>query len=359
MEARSLRRNKTRSRTKSQAKEDMDRDTAREESGVGGRSIVVLRDANGGIQGTTVVKDSQFRDSNDGHGSPVVMESKFQDTFEEEQSNGGSSRTQNDSDDTPPLGLSPTEKANAPFHRDIMFADQLPPSQVPEKQDEEKHLPDEPARTPPLGLTNDERIPEKMNREKTIAFVENQRNPKDKAILRIPGPRDYDQGILPQRIEEDDALERQITNEHHEDPHLTARQRSNSLPPSELNADDHPLKSHITIDVPDHKRRPGVGPTVPSAYGPSAYNMGRVKTADAGEPTPTMHLRNRTRSRTLQSFLSREKDDDPMPYLSWQPTVGRNSAFVDLTEDQREELGGIEYRALKLLAIILVCKFSI
>ena len=43
-----------------------------------------------------------------------------------------------------------------------------------------------------------------------------------------------------------------------------------------------------------------------------------------------------------------------MPYLSWTPTVGRNSAFVDLTEEQREELGGIEYRALKLLAIILV-----
>lgn len=46
-----------------------------------------------------------------------------------------------------------------------------------------------------------------------------------------------------------------------------------------------------------------------------------------------------------------------MPYLSWTPTVGRNSAFVDLTEEQREELGGIEYRSLKLLAIILVFYF--
>ena len=40
-----------------------------------------------------------------------------------------------------------------------------------------------------------------------------------------------------------------------------------------------------------------------------------------------------------------------MPYLSWTPTIGRNSAFVDLTEEQREELGGIEYRALKTLAV--------
>jgi potassium uptake Trk family protein len=43
-----------------------------------------------------------------------------------------------------------------------------------------------------------------------------------------------------------------------------------------------------------------------------------------------------------------------MPYLSWTPTLGRNSNFVDLTEEQREELGGIEYRALKLLAMILI-----
>lgn len=46
-----------------------------------------------------------------------------------------------------------------------------------------------------------------------------------------------------------------------------------------------------------------------------------------------------------------------MPYLSWQPTVGRNSAFIDLTEAQREELGGIEYRSLKSLALILVLYF--
>ena len=48
---------------------------------------------------------------------------------------------------------------------------------------------------------------------------------------------------------------------------------------------------------------------------------------------------------------------DPMPYLSWQPTIGRNSQFVDLSEAQREELGGIEYRALKTLALVLVCYF--
>lgn len=40
-------------------------------------------------------------------------------------------------------------------------------------------------------------------------------------------------------------------------------------------------------------------------------------------------------------------------YLSWTPTVGRNSTFVHLTEEQKNELGGVEYRAVKLLLKIL------
>lgn len=46
-----------------------------------------------------------------------------------------------------------------------------------------------------------------------------------------------------------------------------------------------------------------------------------------------------------------------MPYLSYQATTGRNSAFLGLTEEQREELGGIEYRALKTLAKVLILYF--
>lgn len=44
-------------------------------------------------------------------------------------------------------------------------------------------------------------------------------------------------------------------------------------------------------------------------------------------------------------------------YLSWTPTIGRNSAFVRLTEEQKEELGGVEYRAIKLLTKILVAYY--
>ncbi|CAI4043575.1 hypothetical protein SKDZ_10G0870 [Saccharomyces kudriavzevii ZP591] len=40
-------------------------------------------------------------------------------------------------------------------------------------------------------------------------------------------------------------------------------------------------------------------------------------------------------------------------YLSWQPTIGRNSNFLGLTRAQKDELGGVEYRAIKLLCTIL------
>ena len=41
-------------------------------------------------------------------------------------------------------------------------------------------------------------------------------------------------------------------------------------------------------------------------------------------------------------------------YLSYVPKVGRNSQFVYLTDEQKKELGGVEYRATKLLSKIVV-----
>ncbi|CAL9736190.1 high-affinity potassium transport protein [Monosporozyma servazzii] len=56
-------------------------------------------------------------------------------------------------------------------------------------------------------------------------------------------------------------------------------------------------------------------------------------------------------SNTMHLPLSRTMSTN---YLSWQPTIGRNSTFVGLTKSQRDELGGVEYRAIKLLCRILV-----
>lgn len=41
-------------------------------------------------------------------------------------------------------------------------------------------------------------------------------------------------------------------------------------------------------------------------------------------------------------------------YLSWVPTIGRNSTFIHMTDEQKKELGGVEYRAVKLLIKVLV-----
>lgn len=46
--------------------------------------------------------------------------------------------------------------------------------------------------------------------------------------------------------------------------------------------------------------------------------------------------------------MSRPRSAD-LPYLSKEVTIGRNSQFNNLTAEDRERLGGIEYRALKLL----------
>lgn len=61
-----------------------------------------------------------------------------------------------------------------------------------------------------------------------------------------------------------------------------------------------------------------------------------------------------------RSRRGRSRSASPMkaPYLSYTPSVGRNSQFYDLTDDQRNELGGIEYRSLKTLSWILVGEAS-
>jgi hypothetical protein len=43
-----------------------------------------------------------------------------------------------------------------------------------------------------------------------------------------------------------------------------------------------------------------------------------------------------------------------VPYISFAAVVGRNSRFEGLTGDQMDELGGVEYRALKVLMWIVI-----
>lgn len=46
-----------------------------------------------------------------------------------------------------------------------------------------------------------------------------------------------------------------------------------------------------------------------------------------------------------------------LPNISSQATQGRNSQFYNLTAEDQEKLGGIEYRSLKLLLKIVTAYF--
>jgi len=86
--------------------------------------------------------------------------------------------------------------------------------------------------------------------------------------------------------------------------------------------------------------------------GPAGSSTALARVASSmfvvGVPTPTAAPRPSFQSRTSASNL---------PYLSRQATVGRNSQFHRLTNEDRLNLGGIEYRSLRLLLKIVVAYF--
>ncbi|KAK4621802.1 Low-affinity potassium transport protein [Fulvia fulva] len=196
------------------------------------------------------------------------------------------------------------------------------------------------------------RIPEHRDISRHIEFLERQNQKRNEAgALRIPGPRERDAGEDVKQLEEDRELRRLRTNLSNAE---SARSRSVDAH-SEISHDDRPVRRGITIDEPEHpahRDRNDDDATFtkddPRAGGLSKRRSNRgFNLSDAP----------RTLSRSLTQFTNGRKDEDPMPYLSWSATTGRNSAFLGLTQEQREELGGIEYRSLKTLAMILVCYY--
>ncbi|KAF1835348.1 hypothetical protein BDW02DRAFT_523332 [Decorospora gaudefroyi] len=322
-------RTRTLSRRKSETNGDSDRNMGQEEQAVGLRQIRVMRGSSGHAHGGTIANEYAFSDGLAHTGNGIRPRR----------------RSSCSEDEMPPFVRPTTPQHHTPG---IVWADHLnTPTDRNHSQDSTDVAPNEDG---PNDVAPTDRLPQ-SNKERSIAFVEAQRNPTARNKLRIPGPRDFDQGLIPEAVKEEQELDRATTRLSHESNRRFSHEsnhrfeRSNSAPHN-LNGDDRPLKNHITIDLPDRQR-----PT-----GHSVYDRHKTADSDAHAPTSGMHMRSRSRSRTLTSFLSRNKDEDqdPMPYLSWTPTVGRNSNFVDLTEEQREELGGIEYRALKLLAMILI-----
>ncbi|ODQ67279.1 potassium transport protein TRK1/TRK2, partial [Nadsonia fulvescens var. elongata DSM 6958] len=128
-----------------------------------------------------------------------------------------------------------------------------------------------------------------------------------------------------------------------------ARTHADGPTPSNITGDQEPkklTKRSYTLEVP-----PVSGTNIKKTF---PKNYGRTTTFD----------------RILSSALGKRREDTvnsidtnnlrnhmSSNYLSWQPTIARNSNFVDLSDEQKEELGGVEYRTLKILAKILVIYF--
>ncbi|KAK0389308.1 hypothetical protein NLU13_2883 [Sarocladium strictum] len=193
-----------------------------------------------------------------------------------------------------------------------------------------------------------------------IAILERQRKTDDDDVLRIPGPRETERGLGPVRLD-------RYTDDDQDNALSQTRTYDSTLQPPR--GGDHPIRERqatIQIAEPEHRRRDEIvddaaalGRTVESLRfrKPRVLNRRQQQLhEDDEDPEPTAATRVKTLE-TLRTFLTRDKTVEDMPYLSYNPTMGRNSNFVGLTLEQREELGGIEYRSLRTLALIILGYF--
>jgi hypothetical protein len=165
-----------------------------------------------------------------------------------------------------------------------------------------------------------------------IAFAKSDNLPQREKALRIPGPREFENGDRAREVDDDDTYTLNQTRTLDDDAaDSTPRARSYSFAKAASN-----VSSTLRM-----RKLPTVDRILPHATSivSNAFSMGT-----AG------------RRKSLSLFPAKATQSSEMPYLSYQPTVGRNSQFLDLTEEQREELGGIEYRSLKLLGRMLIGK---
>jgi hypothetical protein len=320
-----------RSRAKTPTKEKTEqRDIGQEERGVQGRTILVMHNP--------TRSNGMKHDGSVCQGSDDVMEKA--NTVPQEDD----TRSSNESEG---LGKgksleSGEERARpnkAMQHTQIKFSDRVKRSN---------------------GLTDEAlRTPVQRTQEDHIAFLERQRNPDDDTVLRIPGPRDADAGVAPTAVGEDDTLNRVTTRRDSRG----GSEDVGSFDGDHKSSTEQERPRNITIEEPT--RPPAAKHLIQDARAAThVFGVFRLRKPRIWRGTKVHHDNDEihpTRSRVptlqiLKSAFSKDKDEG-IPYLSWEPTIGRNSAFVDLTESQREELGGIEYRSLKTLALILTLYF--
>jgi hypothetical protein len=288
-DARALR--TTRSRMDTVTQDKGTQEVNRAELGVGGRSIVVLRNNAGDARGSRLP-------------NPMAQVTEPQ------------------TDEESPNGKKPSKRSSS-------------------EEDTE-----EPVAERRFGLGS-LRVPTQLSSEHHIAFLEHQR--KNKGALRIPSPREYDRGGVPEALDEGEEEERDPVPQ----PSSPRSDRRRSSTDSGENDQVGPLEGpHITINEPDFTRTRTRGNTFSRLDTRPTIRDTMTKDVDDADALGPATTKNTFRG--IFRSLTQEQERPTQPYLSWNATVARNSNFVDLTEEQRDELGGIEYRALKTLAVVLI-----
>ena len=196
------------------------------------------------------------------------------------------------------------------------------------------------------------RVPTQLSPEHHIAFLEKQRKNKG-ASLRIPSPREYDRGGHPESV--DMVPEEEEGEEKEQEGASTPQSDQGGALENQPSLEDEEESSESGLSAvrPENHRIMFSEPDLTRTRSDSSID--RAEARGRWEPPPRKRGIRRARPiRLMHSTLTQEKDRSTLPYLSWNATVGRNSRFIDLTEEQRNELGGIEYRSLKTLAVVLI-----
>lgn len=315
-------------RTRSRSIASVSSSAPDDERGIRGRPIVVLRDASGQAEGHPIMNNKSAPPSR--ANSPI-----------------SSSSSSSSSSTSPEKTIRPGDEKRLANRGDRDGDDDDDADDDNDSMDGIRILSSD--RLPGLNFRG-MRLPAQMSPDQHIAFLERQR--RETGALRIPSPREFDRGGFPTTLDEalsgdedGNDLKRRVTTKS-ENNNDNEPQSPTQAPSRQPNQSSGP---HITIEAP--AIRPSHTRTTTL---PRSLSRSRTLDSEADDPDDPNSGKKRRRMSKMFRSLTQSKDEENLPYLSWQPTIGRNSAFIDLTEEQRDELGGIEYRSLKKLAIILV-----
>ncbi|KAF4495034.1 potassium transporter TRK-1 [Fusarium agapanthi] len=174
-----------------------------------------------------------------------------------------------------------------------------------------------------------------VTRTMTITFDPSTERHKEEDALYIPGPRARDRGYP-----------------------IAPRNYEAAPNPDDSDDDDaiKPVSNRIQNDGSSSMRRRRRFSSDDGLKVSASRSMDRV----AGVAASFLVLGSQTapQPRPISSDSNRQPAINDVPFLSRQATLGRNSQFKNLTSHDREILGGIEYRSLKLLLKIVVVYFS-